>query len=62
MSSAPVKRDVHNPQDGLAKKRRKGATRLRSVSFYFILFLKKTTNQSNVFGPGTLSLSLKYTV
>ncbi|KAJ7636040.1 fungal-specific transcription factor domain-containing protein [Mycena polygramma] len=28
MSSAPVKRDAHNPQDGLAKKRRKGATRL----------------------------------
>ncbi|KAF7370826.1 Fungal-trans domain-containing protein [Mycena sanguinolenta] len=28
MSSAPVKRDVGNPQDGLAKKRRKGATRL----------------------------------
>ncbi|KAJ7257904.1 fungal-specific transcription factor domain-containing protein [Mycena haematopus] len=28
MSSVPVKRDVGNPQDGLAKKRRKGATRL----------------------------------
>ncbi|KAJ6485924.1 fungal-specific transcription factor domain-containing protein [Mycena sanguinolenta] len=26
--SSPVKRDVGNPQDGLAKKRRKGATRL----------------------------------
>lgn len=30
--SAPVKRDVGNPQDGLAKKRRKGATRLRYAS------------------------------
>ncbi|KAJ7132076.1 fungal-specific transcription factor domain-containing protein [Mycena epipterygia] len=28
MSSAPVKRDVHNSPDGLSKKRRKGATRL----------------------------------
>ncbi|KAJ7746905.1 fungal-specific transcription factor domain-containing protein [Mycena maculata] len=28
MSSAPVKRDAHNPPDGLTKKRRKGATRL----------------------------------
>ncbi|KAJ7173815.1 fungal-specific transcription factor domain-containing protein [Mycena filopes] len=28
MSSPPVKRDAHNPPDGMAKKRRKGATRL----------------------------------